>query len=156
MNANVKKPIVRRWWFWLIIALVVIGGLSTCIGGGGDQAAAPATTAPPSSTAAETEPADSCSPVSDDMARSVLDGSKQGTLDLVRAAAVQGGSGDWFIAIRFKHSAGEDVGVWQSKSLDVGQAAVGSVDGFAKQFTNWPDTGNAGSKAERDAKACLR
>ena len=144
-------------------------GHHRCIGGGSDPATAPApapaTQEPPAATPAPqvtTQPRetsdqpDGCSPVSDDMARSVLDGTSGGELQPVRAAAVRGGGGDWFIAVRFRHDAGEDTGVWQSRSLEPGQAAIGSVDAFAKRYTHWPDTGNAGSQAERDAKACLR
>lgn len=68
----------------------------------------------------------------------------------------------YFIAMRFGADGGEDaVGVWASNSLTPGGGLMMSVDGYAKQFTEWPDaskTDAAISGADpsiKDAKSCL-
>ena len=45
-------------------------------------------------------------------------------------------------------------GVWQSLTLDAGPFR--SVDGFAKNYTQWPDSGNAGAAIVDEAKDCLK
>lgn len=128
----------------LAASLLVLAGCGSSDSGSGSSATS-------SSSNCQTPPAE--------LVKAILDGSKQGGAKLTqdgKAAAVQSKeTGSWFVAIRFKHDTGTDAGVWQTKSLTAGQAAIGSVDSFAKTYTQWPDTGNAGADAEGAAKDCV-
>lgn len=135
---------------WIAGAAVVIvgGGILTAL----DPAEpAPTTTQPPATTSAPrpTE-ASECLPVSDDFAQQII-----GEHKLEQAAAAQSAdTGTYFVAVRFTHDAGTDVGVWQATNLEGGP--FGSVDAFARSYTNWPPTGNEGAPAQRLAEGCLR
>lgn len=68
----------------------------------------------------------------------------------------------YFIAMEFGASGVDDqIGVWASNSIKPGGGILMSVDGFAQQFTVWPDadsTDAAISKADPSvaaAKTCL-
>ncbi len=139
-----------------LVALVLLAGCSTAPAAAPSPTAAK-TTAPRTATAT---PATACLPVEQALAVKILDGVPHGTavergFSVVKAAAVKADSGDYFVAVRFKHPDGEDVGVWQTKALD-GSAVIGSVDAYAKSYTQWPDTGNAGSKVTNQASACVK
>ena len=96
-----------------------------------------------------------CAEVPPATVTTILDGTSGPPLKAQKSAAVQSAdSSNWFIAIEFTHDTGTDVGVWQSNALEGGP--IGSVDAFAKSYTNWPDTGNAGSGAQSAAENCLR
>lgn len=153
-----SKPLWKRWYFWvgLVAVLAIIGALSQQ---GQDQAAppppptqaAPATTSP--AGPATKAPAQGCEEVPPAKVQDILGGSKNGTLTAVKASAFKStDTGNYFIAIRIKHGAGEDTGVWQSSTLDNGP--VGSVNAIAKTYTKWPDTKNAGSSGADRAERC--
>lgn len=68
----------------------------------------------------------------------------------------------YFIAMRFAaDGGGDEVGVWASNSLRPGGGVLMSVDGYAKQFTDWPDASktdaaiNSADPAVEAAKSCL-
>lgn len=111
------------------------------------------TPAPP----AETRSA-RCTKITTEFAQAILDGAPDGAplKQVGDGYAVESteNPGNWFVAIQFKHSAGTDIGVWQALSLDGGPFR--SVDGFANEFTQWPDSGNAGSSIVDEAKACIQ
>ncbi len=63
-----------------------------------------------------------------------------------QAAAVLGtGSEVYFVAMQFEALGETDMtGVWSTTSITANETAtVISVDGFAKQFTGWPDAEQA-------------
>ena len=142
------------------LALVALLLLAGC--GGAVSPAATATKAA-TSTATRTPAATAanvCLPVEQALAVKILDGVPNGTaaergFSVVKVAAVKSESGDYFVGVRFTHPEGEDVGVWQTRALD-GSAPIGSVDAYAKSYTQWPDTGNAGSKVASQASACVK
>ena len=110
---------------WAAMAAVEVLSLAGC--GGVDQATASA----------------DCEAVPAEVMTAIADGAQDGTEFVAReAAAFQAdGSEVYYVALRFAAAGGGDeVGVWATNSLAVNQAAtVLSVDGFAKQFTVWPD-----------------
>ncbi|MFW6598131.1 hypothetical protein ACQBAU_16255 [Propionibacteriaceae bacterium Y2011] len=106
----------------------------------------------PSSEASKEEPAPSpteaefeCLEVTDEFAVTILDGAPDGTAKeagykLIKAAAVKSPDHKevYVVAIRFDAPGGDPVtGVWATTSLTTGP--ILSVDGFAKNFTQWPD-----------------
>ena len=158
------KNLTRKWWIWAIaavVAIAIIGGIA----GAFDDPQQPSPAAPvPAETTRSARPAtsapapaDKCEPVAPEMAAGILDGAETGQLEQVGDAyAVKSETGAYFVAIRFRHGAGEDTGIWQTSSLQPGGGPIGSVNSFARSYTNWPDTGNNGSAVARDAERCIR
>ena len=94
--------------------------------------------------------ATNCEAVTDEFAQQII-----GEHELVKASAVKADSGNYFVAIEFLPPDGKSAtGVWQSLTLDAGPFR--SVDGFAKNYTRWPDSGNAGAAIVDEAKGCLK
>lgn len=96
-------------------------------------------------TSAAEEPAPSrCEDVAPGLAKAILRGAEDGVgkLEPGAAAAVRSEDYDkvWMIAVRFSGAGVDDeVGVWASNSLDPGNGVIMAVDGFAQEFTVWPD-----------------
>jgi len=113
--------------------LLIVGLLAGCAGGGKTDAAAPGTS---------TTPAAECTQAS----QALLDRIATGALDGTGMVPVTGQvylSPDYgkvyFVAMRFTATGIEDqTGVWATSGLDSGITM--SVDGFAKEFTDWPDS----------------
>ena len=145
-----KKPSVWRSKP-LIVAYVVVGLLLVLgmvfLPDEPEPDAAP----PPVASKAAPSPASRCEPVSKEFGQAILDGGDG--LKFLSGAAVKGDSGDYFVALKFSDGGDPMVGVWQAKNLKGGP--FGSVDGFAQQFTNWPDTKNNGAAVVDEVKACL-
>lgn len=102
---------------------------------------APSTTAstpPPSKAPVACEPADA-------LGRAIATGREDGTgLKFQDAVAVRSKDFEklWFVAMEFTApGVGTEVGVWASNSLKPGGGLIMSVDGFATEFTVWPDGG---------------
>lgn len=161
------KPWHKRWWVWALAAVAFITFVGIMAQLQPDRQPAspptqPSTQATKASTKAEPKPSSEkpsrCVKVKPEFAAAILDGAPKGvTLTQVGDAyAVESteNPGNWFVAIRFKHPAGEDTGVWQSLNLEGGPFR--SVDGFSKNFTQWPDSGNAGAPIVDEAKSCLK
>ncbi|WP_222267424.1 hypothetical protein [Modestobacter marinus] len=76
----------------------------------------------------------------------IADGAQDGSGFVAREAAAVRSSDFtevYFVAMRFSATGGGDeVGVWATNSIDE-TAVTMSVDGFAKQFTVWPDADEA-------------
>ena len=107
------------------------------------------------SAPAPTKPVD-CLEVSETQAQDILEGVKGTAADagykLVRAAGLKSDTGDTFIAIEFTVKGDKLVGVWQQTP----KGLTGSVNAFAKSYTQWPDTKNAGAPIVNEVKACLK
>jgi hypothetical protein len=68
----------------------------------------------------------------------------------------------YMIAARFSApGVDNETGIWSSNSLEPGKGLMLSVDGFAKQFTIWPDADKTKAEIEQstdgveEARACL-
>ncbi len=60
----------------------------------------------------------------------------------------------WFIGVRFSATGvGEQVGVWASNSLEAGGGLILAVDGYAQQFTDWPDADKSAAKISKADRA---
>lgn len=149
-------------------AVVVVGGVALSLGpeedfpsASGPSASAttpPASPSPSATTEPASEapaPADRCVDVSKGFGRAILDGANDAKLTLVDGAAVEHESGNYFVALRFLLDGEGDplIGVWQTLNLETGP--IRSVDGFAQEFTVWPDSGNNGSPIVDEARSCL-
>lgn len=158
-----------------IIALAVIVLAALCVGGialfgGGDKEPAAATSSPAartSSNPAAAAPAAGCLPVSATVVGLFDDQAQTGTgMKMTgRASAVK--SPDfakvYFVAAEFSATGVDNqVGVWAVNNINATPNAVFSVDGFSKQFTDWPDGAKSASKisgadpSAAAAKRCLQ
>lgn len=97
------------------------------------------TTAASTSAEAAAEP-EGCEEVTKDFGEAILDGTPEGATPLKyvdgAAFAAPSGSGVYYVAIRFDDGQGEETGVWAATNLKSGPFR--SVDGLAKEFTQWP------------------
>jgi len=92
-------------------------------------------------------PSADCIAVPADVMQGIADGADTGR-EIVgqEAKAVKGsGEGVYFVAMRFETKGGSDeVGVWGTDAVTSDAlTTVISIDGFAKQFTYWPDAQQA-------------
>lgn len=170
--ARRRNPFTSKLAIGVYGALAALGVVAVIISGdSGTETPAPAPTvtvsaptepAPATTKAAapttEAEPAQDprCQPVSKTAGQRILDGGNDTKLTFVEGATIASDEHNYFVAIRFTTQGDPDpmVGVWQTLSLDGGPIA--SVDGFAKRYTVWPDSGNAGAAIVDDVKGCLK
>lgn len=138
---------------WVLLMLVTGCGESDS---DGPQATADSNT---------TQEAD-CEDVSSELIAAIADGEQEGAgMEPVDAAAWRSPDYEqvWFVSMEFSGSGIVDSvrGVWATNSLDAGEGIIMSVDGFAHEFTNWPDAATTDAAiTETDpgvakAKACL-
>ncbi|MCI1831794.1 MAG: hypothetical protein LKI77_02450 [Bifidobacterium sp.] len=136
-----------------IITALLLAPLSAC---GGSASTGAASTASSSATA-------KCLDVDADAQKTITDGAKSGTLTPVAAKAVKAParSNAYIVAMKFNDGNGEMTGVWMTSGLTAADVSpLMSVDGYAHQFTNWPntingETLNAEEPGVSDAKSCL-
>lgn len=102
-----------------------------------------ASSAEPTADEPVEEQSDECLKVSPKLAKGIAKGEESGVgMKPGRAVAVKSPDFDkvYFIAMEFGATGIEDqVGVWASNSLKPGGGVILAVDGFAKEFTVWPD-----------------
>lgn len=130
--------------------LALIGSLAS----GGDDEAAPVKTMAPSTSAPAPEPVSECVTIAPVVA--------QGLAEAADTSASRFGgikahdSETWLVAVEFADSpAAGEVAVFEVASItEAGQTRA--VDGFAKTFTNFPESSYAGDPAIADAKACIQ
>lgn len=133
-----------------LAALIACGGTTASKADDGPPTAQPETSAPPPSTAPKTttptkpRPDKACMPVSAAMRNAIATGAGKttGGIKLSRAAAVKSTehAKAYYIAARFvAPGIDEQTGVWASNSLTPGEGIILAVDGFAQEFTDWPD-----------------
>lgn len=153
----------------LLLGLATAALLAGCSNTGAVEADESDTTEGPAKAApANTEekaPADNCLKVSAAMAEAIGSGEESGVgmkPGVIAAVKSPDFAKVYFIAMKFGASGIDDqVGVWASNSVKPGGGILMSVDGFAQQFTVWPNadgTDAAISKADPSvaaAKACL-
>lgn len=103
-----------------------------------------------------------CLTVPDAVSAAIAGGGKPSDLVVKSGAAVKSTERKdmYFVALKFTQGsdATESIGLWAAANLDEGANTFISVDGYAKQFTQWPD-GSASSyklsMTEKDAKSAL-
>lgn len=116
----------------------------------------------PSEAPAEEEP-DGCLEVAESMLEGIATGGETAITPVAGAAVLSPDfSTVYFVAMKFSAEGVPDqVGVWASNSLEAGGGIIMAVDGFAQEFTDWPDADRTDaqiSKADPSvdaAKACL-
>ena len=129
-----------------ILAIVALAMTAAC--GGSDG----------SDSASNPSPSLTCLDVPATLLAGIATGEEKdvGGLKLTDGKAVKapGFSKVYFVAAHLRAPGldGEDVGVWATNSLEAGGGLLMAVDGFAKQFTTWPDADktSAGIKSTED------
>lgn len=130
--------------------------------------AAPTDTAEPS-TSTSSAPPSRCEQVNADVVNAIMElGAKPevGKLTPVKAAAVKSTAfkNVYMVAISFTATGFDgkpEIGVWATGNIDRHSMTM-SVDGFAKQFTDFPDAATSdaeirlGDDGVSEAKACVR
>ena len=100
---------------------------------------------------------DGCMTLSDDVARAIVDGSTNSNLALRANSGrgIQADSGVYYAAYKINVDGEDEAAVWALDGINP-PGSIRSVDGFAKQFTRWPELAGAnGSQSMNDALACL-
>lgn len=151
-----------------VAAAAVVVLLAGCAGGesgsGGGSSTAKGSSS--SQTSEKTEAAsDKCEEITKAFGRAILDGAPEdgNQLKYVKGAAVKSEEHEkaYYVAITFDDGTGigEETGIWGATNLKTGPFR--SVDGFAKEFTQWPAGDAAGGdmtvadKGATDAKDCV-
>jgi len=113
--------------------LLIVGLLAGCAGGGKTDAPAHGTSTTPAAECTQAPQA-----LLDRIATGALDGT--GMVPVTGQVYLSPDYGKvYFVAMRFTATGVEDqTGVWATNGLDSGITM--SVDGFAKEFTDWPDS----------------
>ncbi len=133
-----------------VLGVVLLGG---CSSGSTDTTAEEPESDKPVSSATHdaksdggdsSQPESRCQKVSAAMQRAIASGEEGGAgMKVLDGAAVRSDdfSEAYMIALRFTVTGVEEeqVGVWSSNSLKPGGGLILAVDGFAKEFTVWPD-----------------
>lgn len=100
---------------------------------------------------------DGCVTLGGDVAQAIVDGFTNSALAIRPSSGrgVQADSGVYYAAYRISVAGQDETGVWALDRIDP-PGSIRSVDGFAKQFTRWPELAGAnGSQSMQDALACL-
>lgn len=157
----------RAWIAALLLPLAACGGEADSVaeeepGAETPSAATPSEEAP--EEPAEKPESDRCEKAAA-IGKAIATGAQDGTgLEYVDAAAVKSEDFDevYFVAMRFSATGVDDqTGVWATNSLKPGGGLIMSVDGFAKEFTVWPDGGETDAQLStaddgaEEAVACL-
>lgn len=117
--------------------LLLVCVLAGCSSGGGAAADSPAT---------QVACVDAPAALLDRIATGALDGTGMKPVT-GKAYLSPDYSKVYFVAVRFSATGIDDqTGVWATNDLDSGTTM--SVDGIAKNFTNWPDASKTGAKIE--------
>lgn len=116
--------------------------------------------------AASPSPTQACETVSAELMQQIADGASGVTITPKKAAAVKVDDFPVFgtahlVAMRFSApGGGDETGVWAVTDLTAGSGSTMAVDGFAHQFTHWPNTVggqtlSVATPGAANAKACL-
>lgn len=122
--------------------------LATACGGGSNSGTA---AAPKSSATSESPAPSSCQAAPAALLAAIAEGEETGVGGLKLSGGQTYKSPDfssvYFIAARITApGVSGQVGVWASNSLTPGGGLILAVDGFAKQFTVWPDADKSAAK----------
>ena len=147
-----------------VAAVMLLAGCAGSDDGSGNSSAAKSSSS--SKTSEKTEAAsDNCEKITKAFGQAILDGAPEdgNQLKYVKGAAVKSTEHEkaYYVAITFDDGTGlsEETGIWASTNLESGPFR--SVDGFAKEFTQWPAGDAAGGdmtvadKGATDAKDCV-
>lgn len=139
----------------LAAALIPFALLTTACGGGGDTDTNTAPAAEPEPVEVSPEPS-RCMPVSPELLAAIASGVEEGVgeLTLTEGAAVKSDdySEVYLVAGKLKAPGVDgDIGVWATNSLTPGQGLTLAVDGFAQEFTVWPDGGKSSAEVTQSA-----
>lgn len=153
------------------VAAATVMLLAGCAGSdSGDEAAKGSSSTAKSSSSSKTSEkaeaaSDKCEDITKAFGQAILDGAPEdgNQLKYVKGAAVKSEEHEkaYYVAITFDDGTGlgEETGIWASTNLETGPFR--SVDGFAKEFTQWPAGDAAGGdmtvadKGATDAKGCV-
>jgi len=134
-----------KWWHWLIIGLVSITVLGAIVPSSDNgESTNGASEEVSEQKDSDDEPADKradCIQLPGSVMSAIASGEQDGVgMSPVIGYAIKSPdfSNVYFMAIEFKATGiGNQVGVWARNGIETG--IIMSVDGFAKQFTVWPD-----------------
>lgn len=102
-----------------------------------------------------------CLPVESSMLEAIAEGASGDPIEPIKGTATKDGE-LYVIAMSFNDGHEDLTGLWASGSLTAGESVIGSADGIANQFTNWPDAKgspwqvSSADKVSEDAKKCLK
>lgn len=102
-------------------------------------------------------PAVECEPVSDETMAAIAEGANETPVEPVAAAALPVPNAEsYVVAMTFSITGQDDqIGVWETTSLD-GTGGLRGVDGFAHEFTDWPESAlTVADDVVEDVKGCL-
>ena len=120
------------------LVLLALSALVTLMLGCGSAATTPSAVTPPATTSS------SAVSVSNDLLQAIASGEEAGVgMKPVRGFAVKSRdfSNVYMVAMEFSATGvNNQVGVWATNSLTSGGGLIMAVDGYAKQFTVWPDS----------------
>ncbi|WP_454043643.1 hypothetical protein [Cellulosimicrobium sp. Marseille-Q8652] len=124
----------------LVVAGVVLAAASCSSGGG--------------------EPEVECTEASPELAAQIAEGANGAAITPVETATVQYDDDLWLVPMSFTIEGIDDTvetGVWAVTTPDAGGGLTMSVDGFAQEFTDWPQAPSPanGSEEVLDAKTCV-
>ncbi len=153
--AKPKKPIWQRWWFIALVAIFVIGGLGRAFGGGGEPAAAPTGSPTAAPTSATLDPSAACIQFPMDRAKDILDNKGMTPNNAAAVRSTTHKDQVYYVAIRFHGDGVKDaVGIWAT--TDVTSGATFAVDGFAHQFSDFPQRTDAFDQNDASAQAAKK
>jgi hypothetical protein len=131
----------------LMAAALTLPALSACGGSGEPEA-----------------PAAECLTPAPEVAEAIAEGANATAITPTGSAAVRAPdrADAYLVAMTFTVAGVDEdqTGVWMVASIEGNPAPIAAVDGFAQEFTDWPDTINGEELAVTeagadDAKACL-
>ena len=145
MTRTARRPLALLLTTPLLLLAACGGSDSTDSSAAGDTAASAAPVATKAAPAATKAAKSSrCETVSQALLDGIASGAEDGVgkLTLSNGAAVRSKDYSEVYLVAAKLTApgvDGDIGVWATNSLTAGGGLIMSVDGFAKQFTVWPD-----------------
>ncbi len=152
-----------KWWHWLLIALVALGLLGSVSPSSDSSIEVSSSNSEDSDSAESATKSPDCISLPASVLETIASGEEPGVgMKSIRGFAVKSADFNnvYFFAIEFSATGiSSQTGVWARNGIDSG--IIMSVDGFAKEFTVWPDASKTDaniSTADRNvliAKSCL-
>lgn len=146
-------------------AVMLLAGCAGSDGGNDAASSSRSLTKAETSKSSSKATSDKCEKITKSFGQAILDGAPEGgnQLKYVEGSAVKSSEHKkaYYVAITFDDGTGlgEETGVWAATNLKSGPFQ--SVDGFATEFTQWPDASTTeagmtvGDKGSLAAKGCI-
>lgn len=150
-NTTPRKPFYTRWWFITLVVLVVLGAIGQTLGGDDEPAAAPASTQAASTPATEPSPEPSetgprteygyeCLAVSEEVANHVAWAMDEKAAPAEVGAVKSKEADSYVIAVRLAGGYLDgDKAIFETMNIETSSILL-AVDGFAREFTDFPDS----------------